>query len=67
MVHILFGANFEGWGKATLYDDYTMEPVLSDTRTHTHREPHGTLFTTHVSQSSLGNSVGGHHLGLKIM
>lgn len=38
MVHILFGANFEGWEKATLYDDYTMEPVLSDTRTHTHTE-----------------------------
>ena len=36
MVHPLFGANFEGWGKATLCDDYTMEPVLSDTHTHMH-------------------------------
>ena len=63
MVHPLFGADFEGWGKATLCDDYTMEPVLSDT--HTHTEPHGTLFTTHVSQSSLGNLVGGASSGAK--
>ena len=58
MVHPLFGANFEGWGKATLHDDDTMEPVLSDTHTHTHN-PVERYLTTHVSQSSLGNLVRG--------
>ena len=59
MVHPLFGANFEGWGKATLHDDDdTMEPVLSDTHTHAHN-PVEHYLTTHVSQSSLGNLLRG--------
>lgn len=44
MVHPLFGANFEGWGNATLHDDDTVEPVLSDTHTHTYTQPCGALF-----------------------